>query len=260
VSAAGGRLVSGVTLSGRTAVVTGAAGTMGLAVVRALLEDGAKVALVDLDAARLDEVDTELPPLAGSTVHVACDIRDAAAVAAAHQRIEAELGPVDILVNNAGVLSNSKAAQTTDDEWRRVMAPNLDGAFYWARAVLPGMKARGWGRIINVCSLAAKTGGITAGTAYAASKGALTSLTFSLARESAAHGVTVNGISPAYVKTPMITEGLSESQRQVLLTQIPVGRFCEPEEFAHGVRFLASPLAGFITGEILDMNGGLQMD
>jgi len=113
VSAAGGRLVSGVTLSGRTAVVTGAAGTMGLAVVRALLEDGAKVALVDLDAARLDEVDTELPPLAGSTVHVACDIRDAAAVAAAHQRIEAELGPVDILVNNAGVLSNSKAAQTT---------------------------------------------------------------------------------------------------------------------------------------------------
>jgi 3-oxoacyl-[acyl-carrier protein] reductase len=258
VSAAGGRLIS-VALSGRTAVVTGAAGTMGLAVVRALLEDGAKVALVDLDATRLDGVDTELLP-AGSTVRVACDIRNAADVAAAHQRIEAELGPLDILVNNAGVLSNSKAAQTTDDEWRRVMAANLDGAFYWARAVLPGMKARGWGRIINVCSLAAKTGGLTAGTAYAASKGALTSLTFSLARESAAHGVTVNGISPAYVKTPMITEGLNESQRQVLLTQIPVGRFCEPEEFAHGVRFLASPLAGFITGEILDMNGGLQMD
>ena len=165
---------------------------------------------------------------------------------------------MDILVNNAGILSNNKAEATTDDEWRRVMAANLDGAFYWSRAVLPGMKTRGWGRIINVCSLAAKTGGLTAGTAYSTSKGALTSLTFSLAREAAAHGVTVNGISPAYVKTPMITEGLNEAQRRQLLSQIPVGRFCEPEEFAHAVRFLASPLAGFITGEILDVNGGLQ--
>jgi 3-oxoacyl-[acyl-carrier protein] reductase len=140
------------------------------------------------------------------------------------------------------------------------MAANVDGAFYWSRAVLPGMKARRWGRIINVCSLAAKTGGLTAGTAYATSKGALTSLTFSLARESAPHGVTVNGISPAYVRTPMVTEGLSEDQQRQVLAQIPVGRFCEPEEFAHAVRFLASPLAGFITGEILDVNGGLQMD
>ena len=103
-------------------------------------------------------------------------------------------------------------------------------------------------------------GGLTAGTAYAASKGALTSLTFSLAREFAPHGVTANGISPAYVKTPMITEQLTEAQRQALLRDIPVGRFCEPEEFAHVVSFLASPLAGFITGEIVDLNGGLVMD
>jgi len=88
----------------------------------------------------------------------------------------------------------------------------------------------------------------------------MTSLTFSLARELAPHGVTVNGVSPAYVKTPMVTEQLNEAQRRMLLTQIPVGRFCEPEEFAHAVRFLASPLAGFITGEILDVNGGLHMD
>ena len=122
------------------------------------------------------------------------------------------------------------------------------------------MKKRGWGRIVNVASLAAKTGGLTAGTAYAASKGALTSLTFSLARESAAHGVTVNAISPAYVKTPMVTEQLNEAQQRQILAQIPVGRFCEPEEFAHAVRFLASPLSGFITGEVLDLNGGLHMD
>jgi 3-oxoacyl-[acyl-carrier protein] reductase len=122
------------------------------------------------------------------------------------------------------------------------------------------MKARRWGRIVNTCSLAAKTGGLTAGTAYSTSKGALTSLTFSLARELAPFGVTVNGISPAYVKTPMVTEQLTEAQRQALIAQIPVGRFCEPEEFAHVVRFLVSPLSGFITGEIVDLNGGLVMD
>jgi 3-oxoacyl-[acyl-carrier protein] reductase len=237
--------------------VTGAAGTMGLAVVRAMLEDGAQVAMVDIDAMRLDSL---IRFVRGTTAAIPCDISDPMAVKHAHQQVEKVLGPVDILVNNAGVLSNEKAEATGDAEWRRVMAANLDGAFYWSRAVLPGMKQRKWGRIINVSSLAAKTGGLTAGTAYATSKGAITSLTFSLARESAAHGVTVNAIAPAYVKTPMVTEQLNESQRRMLLAQIPVGRFCEPEEFAHVVRFLASPLAGFITGEVIDVNGGLHMD
>jgi 3-oxoacyl-[acyl-carrier protein] reductase len=244
-------------LQGKTAVVTGAAGTMGLAAARMLLEDGAKVALVDLDAMRLDTV---VRFVRGATLAVPCDISDAAAVRAAWQHVEQSLGPVDILVNNAGILSNNKVEATDDQEWRRVMAVNLDGAFHWSRSVLPGMKSRGWGRIVNVASLAAKTGGLTAGTAYSTSKGALASLTFSLARECAAFGVTVNAIAPAYVKTPMITEGLNEQQRRHLLSQIPVGRFCEPEEFAHAVRFLVAPLSGFITGEVLDVNGGLHMD
>ena len=244
-------------LEGKTAVVTGAAGTMGLAVVRALLEDGAQVALVDVDAIRLDSL---VRFVRGTTIAVPCDVTEAGAVRQAHQQVEKLLGPVDILVNNAGILSNNKAEATDDEEWRRVHSVNVDGAFYWARSVLPAMRGRGWGRIVNVCSLAAKTGGLTAGTAYASSKGALISLTFSLARETAPFGITVNGIAPAYVKTPMITEQLNEQQRRQLLAQIPVGRFCEPEEFAHAVRFLVSPLAGFITGEILDVNGGLQMD
>jgi 3-oxoacyl-[acyl-carrier protein] reductase len=244
-------------LTGKTAVVTGGAGAMGVAVARALLDDGAAVALVDVDAVRLDSVARFLR---GKTAAVACDVSDPASVRAAAAKVAQDLGPVDILVNNAGILSNNKAEATGDEEWRRVMAANLDGAFYWSRAVLPGMKARGWGRIVNVASLAAKTGGLTAGTAYAASKGALSSLTFSLARESAAQGVTVNAIAPAYVRTPMVTDQLNEEQRRVLMAQIPVGRFCEPEEFAHAVRFLVSPLSGFITGEVLDMNGGLHMD
>lgn len=117
-----------------------------------------------------------------------------------------------------------------------------------------------WGRIVNMCSLAMKTGGITAGTAYTTSKGGLAALTFSLAREFASFGVTVNGISPAYIKTPMVTELLSREQQSRLLEQIPVGRFCEPAEVENVVRFLISPLSGFITGEIIDINGGLHMD
>ena len=244
-------------LAGKTALVTGAAGTMGLAATRFLLEDGARVAMIDLTESRLHE---SARGLHGEMMLIAIDISNADAVTAAHARVAEKFGPVDILVNNAGILSNNKIEATGNAEWARVLGANLDGAFYWSRAVLPAMKARKWGRIINVSSLAAKTGGLTAGTAYAVSKGALSALTFSLARESAAYGVTVNAISPAYVNTPMVTEGLSEPQRQALLATIPVGRFCEPDEFAHVVRFLASPMAGFITGEIVDINGGLLMD
>ena len=246
-----------MSLKDKRVVVTGAAGGMGVAVVRALLEDGAHVALVDVDALRLDSVARFLR---GITVSVPCDVSDPGAVRQAHTQVEKTLGPVDVMINNAGVLTNLKTAETTDAEWRRVMAVNVDGAFYWSRAVLPGMKQRGWGRIVNVASLAAKTGGLTAGTAYATSKGALASLTFSLAREAAPFGVTVNAIAPAYVKTAMVTDQLNDAQQRQILAQIPVGRFCEPEEFAHAVCFLASPLAGFITGEVLDLNGGLHMD
>jgi 3-oxoacyl-[acyl-carrier protein] reductase len=244
-------------LAGKTALVTGAAGTMGLAATRFLVEDGARVVMADISEERVVAAAREF---ADQAHPLALDISDPDAVNKAHERIASSFAPIDILVNNAGILSNNKAEATSDDEWRKVIGANLDGAFYWSRAVLTGMKQRRWGRIINVCSLAAKTGGLTAGTAYSTSKGAMTSLTFSLAREAAAFGVTVNGISPAYVETPMVTAGLNEEQRKALLATIPVGRFCEPEEFAHVVRFLASPLAGFITGEIVDINGGLLMD
>ncbi len=140
---------------------------------------------------------------------------------------------MSVLVNNAGVLSNNKAEATSAEEWRRILAVNLDGAFYLSREFVPGMKQMRWGRIVNICSLAMKTGGLTAGTAYTASKGGMAALTFSLARELASFGVTVNGVAPAYIKTPMITDFLSSAQQARLLEQIPVGRFCEPEEVAH---------------------------
>jgi len=214
---------------------------MGRAVFTALAADG------------LQDVGLDVRPANGCIV---CDISYPDAVSKTLRGI----GRVYVLVNNAGILSNNKSEATTPGEWRSVLAANLDGAFYLSRAVIPGMKKRRWGRIVNTCSLAAKTGGLTAGTAYSTSKGALTSLTFSLARELAPFGVTVNGISPAYVRTPMVTRQLTAAQRKAVLAQIPVGRFCEPEEFAHVVRFLVHPLAGFITGEIVDLNGGVIMD
>ena len=162
-------------LEGKTALVTGAAGTMGLAATRFLLEDGARVAMVDLSEVRMHDA---ARGLSGEIMFVEVDIRDAAAVAGAHARITEKIGAVDILVNNAGILSNNKIEATSDEDWRRVLGVNLDGAFHWSRAVLPGMKLRKWGRIINVSSLAAKTGGLTAGTAYSVSKGALSALRF----------------------------------------------------------------------------------
>jgi 3-oxoacyl-[acyl-carrier protein] reductase len=242
---------------GHTAIVTGAAGVLGMATTRALIDRGAKVIMVDIDQDGLDQLSAELGE---QTIASKIDLRDANEISDSARRLLDEFGGVDILVNNAGILSNNKSATTTPAEWRNVLSINLDAALYLSQAVLPGMRKRKWGRIVNTCSLAGKTGGLTAGTAYSTSKGALAALTFSLAREVAGDGVTANGIAPAYVKTPMVTEQLTEAQRQDLLKQIPVGRFCEPEEFAHTVSFLTHPLAGFITGEIVDLNGGLLFD
>lgn len=241
----------------RLALVTGAAGTLGKAITRQLVAEGHKVVATDLRREMMDDLVAELP---GDVVAVGLDVSDAIAVEETYRVIRSDHGPVSILVNNAGILSNNKAVETSPEEWRRVMAVNLDGAFYLSRQVLGEMRESRWGRIVNICSLGIKTGGLTAGTAYAASKGGLGVLTFSLARESAAYGVTVNGIAPGYVLTPMVTEQLSEAQRQKLLTEIPVGRFCDAEEVAQCVSYLAGPHTGFITGEIIDINGGLHMD
>ena len=246
-----------ISLQGKLALVTGAAGVVGQAVTRAYIDDGMRVAMVDLDRERLDALANEF---GSNAIPVVLDISDPDQVARVCENLRREHGEVEVLVNNAGLLTNNKAVQTTSEEWRKLMSVNLDGCFYLCRECLPGMRANQWGRIINVCSLAMKTGGLTAGTAYTTSKGGMGALTFSLARECAADGITVNGIAPAYIKTPMVTEQLSEAQRQQLLRDIPVGRFCEGEEIGHVVRFLTSPLAGFITGEIIDINGGLHLD
>jgi 3-oxoacyl-[acyl-carrier protein] reductase len=244
-------------LAGKTALVTGAVGGIGSAVCRDLAAAGITIIPIDIDAAALEALCQKLPIRCYPLV---VDVSDSSAVSEACQRAFNELAPADILVNCAGILSNNKLAATEVDEWRRVMAINVDGSLHTTQQVIPHMQAQRWGRIVNLASWAWKSGGLTAGTAYTTSKGAVVSLTFSVAREFAEHGITANAIAPCYVMSRMVSEQLTEQQRTDLLAQLPVHRFCQPEEIAHAVRFFISPLAGFITGEVLDMNGGLQFD
>ena len=241
----------------QVALVTGANAGMGLATTRALLAAGYRVAATDLRTDALDSLRAE----AGE--RLACftmDVSDQSLVRDACDQIERHFGRVDVCVNNAGFLQYANCEQTSAELWHKTLRTNLDGVFFVSQRVAPGMKARGFGRIINVSSFGAKTGGLSPLPAYAASKGGVISLTFSFAREFAPYGVTCNALAPTFVKTQMLTEQVSAERQAELRRQIPVGRFCELEEFAHCELFLAHPLSGFITGEVLDLNGGLQFD
>ena len=244
-------------ISDQVALVTGANAGMGLATVRALLAAGYRVAATDL---RTENVASELASYGERLACMQMDVSEQGQVHAACDAIEARFGRIDVCVNNAGFLQYANCEQTTSELWHKTLRVNLDGVFYVSQRVAPGMKARGFGRIVNVASYGAKTGGMSPLPAYAASKGGVISLTFSFAREYAPFGVTCNALAPAFVKTQMLTEQVSAERQAELRRQIPVGRFCELEEFAHSVLFLAHPLSGFITGEVLDLNGGLQFD
>ena len=236
-------------MKGKTALVTGVAGAIGGAVCRFLAEDGLRLVLVDVDEVGIrrlaDELETE-------SYVLPLDVSEYEAVVSGCEKAFAEFGHADVLVNVAGILSNNKLLETDPAEWKRIHAVNLEGPFYLTQLTVPHMKREGWGRIVNISSYAWKSGGLTSGTAYSSSKAGMVGLTFTVAKEVAEFGVTVNGIAPAYVMSPMVMDQLTEEQRQELLKLIPVRRFSEPDEVAHAVRFLVSPLAAFITGEIIE--------
>jgi 3-oxoacyl-[acyl-carrier protein] reductase len=241
----------------KTALVTGAAGPLGFAISEALIKAGHLVIALDVNEQALDLAVAKLGPKA---VKCVVDLTDEVAINDKLDEVIAKYGVISILVNNAGILSNNKLEATSLNEWNKVLTINLTAAFLLAKKLIKPMVEQKWGRVINITSLAAKSGGITAGLAYTVSKGGLISLTFSLAAETASSGVTVNGIAPAYVRTPMVTEQLSKEQQNDIIQKIPVKRFCEPSEVASLVAFLAGEDSGFITGEIIDQNGGLMFD
>jgi len=230
--------------SGRTALVTGGSSGIGAAAAAQLLCEGARVATFDLRPGGPDGV-----------LALAGDVSDSAQVEAALARTEVELGPVDVLVCSAGVPGASlRTVEVSDEEWRRVLAINADGVFFCNRAVLPGMTSRGYGRIVNVASIAGKEGNPMA-AAYSASKAAVIGVTKAIGKDVAGTGVLVNCIAPAVIETPIL-EGISEEHVGYMLERIPLGRMGQAEEVAALICWLASEECSFSTGATYDISGG----
>lgn len=236
-----GLRVSG--LDGRVAMVTGASGGIGSVIVQTLLAQGAKVVAADLAK---PAIDAALP--------LAMDVADEAAVDAAFALVERELGPVEVLVLNAGIFVIEPFEEMTLASWQRTIEINLTGAFLCARRALPAMREAGWGRVVALGSSAGKTGGSKSMAAYAASKAGVMALAKSIASEYARHGITANALAPSLIDTPMLA-GIAD-----LASRIPVGRLGRPQDVADVVAFLASEHAGYITGEVVDVNGGFLID
>lgn len=243
-------------LDGRVALVTGASRGIGRGVALALARAGADVAVnYHSRRADADAVGREIEEMGRREVIVGTDVTDAAQVSAMVETVLARLGRIDILANNAGIATRSSTRDLAEAEWDRVLAVNLKGAFLCAKAVIPGMVARRFGRIINVSSIAGQTGG-RIGAHYAASKAGLLGLTKFMARELAPYGITVNAAAPSGIPSDLITQGGFDPRA---LANRPVGRPGSPEDVAAAVVFLASEAAGYITGQTLSINGGLWM-
>ncbi len=243
-----------IDLEGRRAVVTGGAQGIGKAIAERFLESGASVALWDFDEPLAKEAASEMAGR-GKATAVSVDVTREDAVAAAMKQTEADLGPVDILVNNAGIAG--PAVKTWDypaGEWQKVIDLDLTAVFLCSRAAVPGMMERGYGRIVNVASIAGKEGNPNA-SAYSAAKAGVIALTKSLGKELADHDIAVNCITPAAAKT-RIFEQITQEHIDYMLSKIPRGRFVKVEEVAALVAWLASEDNSFTTGGVFDISGG----
>jgi gluconate 5-dehydrogenase len=243
-------------LTGRRALVTGGGSGLGFAIARGLAHSGASVVLNGRNRDRLAAARAALEKEGFDAHAAAFDVTDAAAVAEAIAELERTLGVVDILVNNAAMNQRKALEDFAPGEWRGLMAANLDGAFFVTRALLPRLKARRRGKIINICSLASDLGRPNI-VPYAVSKGALRMLTRALAVELAPHNIQVNGIAPGFFKTEMNAALIGDREFSAWVARrTPAGRWGEPPEIAGAAVFLASPAADYVTGHVLYVDGG----
>jgi len=243
-----------IDLIGKNALVTGGAAGIGRACAELLAEAGARVAVADINLAGAQQTVAAFGGLA-----VRADLADPADVAAMCQKVTTELGGVDILVNNAGIISYKRGIRALSlEDWNQVLTVNLTGTFLVCRELMEGMKARKSGKIINFSSLAARVGGIEVGLHYSVSKAGLIGMTKTLAKEGGPFGINVNAIAPGFIMTDPVKKQLAGREDGVI-AQIPLGRLGEPKDVANVVLFLASPLSDYITGIVLDINGGQYM-
>ncbi len=241
-------------LSGRKALVTGASGGIGREIAKALANAGAEVAL---SGTRVEALEATASEIDGTTHILPCNLSDLSAVDQLVPDAEGAMDRLDILVNNAGITRDNIFMRMKDEEWDQVLAVNLTAAFHLSRAVLRGMMKRRYGRIIGITSVVGVTGNPGQGN-YAASKAGLIGMTKSLAQEVAARNITANTIAPGFIGSAM-TEELNEKQRDTILARIPSGRLGSAEEVAACALFLASEEAGYVTGQTLNVNGGMAM-
>jgi 3-oxoacyl-[acyl-carrier protein] reductase len=245
------------TLQGKTALVTGASQGIGRACALALAAAGARVALAARNEDKLNQVAAEIAAKGGSAAVFTLDISSDESIKACAKAAISHFGAVEILVNNAGITRDTLALRMKRADWDDVIDMNLTGSFLMTQALLSAMLKARWGRIINITSVVGETG--QAGQAnYAASKAGLIGLTKSLARELASRSITVNAVAPGFIETAM-TAVLDEKQRESMLGQIPLGRPGTDADIANAVCFLASEEASYITGHVLDVNGGMYM-
>ncbi len=244
-------------LEGKKAIVTGAAQGIGQAIAECLAKAGADVAVVDLEAARCADTLQLVERQQSRGLALSADVAQWEDVKGMVDHVVKEWGRVDVLVNNAGITRDGLIVRMKEEDWNAVLQVNLTGTFYCTKAMLGPMAKQRYGRIINMASIVGTIG--NAGQAnYAASKAGVIGFTKSVAREYASRNITVNAVAPGFIDTAM-TRALNQEVKDTLLQQIPLGRLGQPAEVAEAVRFLASDAAGYITGQVFHVNGGMHM-
>jgi len=248
------------TLTGRVAIVTGAAQGIGYHAAKMLCQNGMKTALVDLNTEKVQKAAEELNALPGSAgaAPFVCDVSDETAIEKTIHEIAAHFGQVDVLVNGAGILSAAKVPDIQRDEWDRILGVNLSGPFFMVQKALPYLKQSKHGRIINISSVSGRMGGIESSMSYTASKGGMCAITRGIARQLGPFNITVNAVCPGPTRTP-IMDTFSEEAMRNLASQNFLGRVGEPQDIAAGICYLASEEASYVTGIMLDINGGFWM-